>query len=314
MMDGVAQPQDAEDRMASVAQLTRIRTQLGSLVRHLEGVVADDEPGEAQRHHLEAALSAARSFVALAAPYSGGRVADGPALLPERILSILSIDQDASARTLATNHLEALGHEPSEACSAADGVAKALLNCPDLVLMDVQGAELSGLDGLRLFRRLWPIMPVLAMTGSGVHALMRRAGYADVLSKPLDIAELRDALDLVAVGACADSKPVFNSAALDQIAADLGPVRARDFVNRAVVTMNGFRRAFMATDKETEEIAHSLATLAACCGLDLLALIAEEIETQPASAARMAEDRALVGILVVEGERRLLDWLSRLDP
>ena len=64
---------------------------------------------------------------------------------------ILVVDDDARKLRLVITALEQAGHDVLTAEGGAEGVAVALANAPDLVLMDVQ---MPGMDGIAALRRL----------------------------------------------------------------------------------------------------------------------------------------------------------------
>lgn len=64
---------------------------------------------------------------------------------------ILVVDDDARNLRLVITALEQAGHDVLTAEGGAEGVAVALANAPDLVLMDVQ---MPGMDGIAALRRL----------------------------------------------------------------------------------------------------------------------------------------------------------------
>lgn len=112
-----------------------------------------------------------------------------------RKAKILVVEGDAELRRLLGYWLPRVG--PVEAAMASTGpeglrLAEELL--PDLIVLD---AELPGLDGLRLVRRLRAIAtfldtPVIMLTEPGAQKYQAfEAGANDVLSKPIDALELQ---------------------------------------------------------------------------------------------------------------------------
>ncbi|MEW6312945.1 MAG: response regulator [Pseudomonadota bacterium] len=103
---------------------------------------------------------------------------------------ILVVDDDAKNLKLAVTVLEQAGHEVRGASGGAEGVAAALAEAPDLVLMDVQ---MPGVDGFEALRRLRAdprtaalkvaAFTALAMKGDAERLLA--AGFDGYLEKPM---------------------------------------------------------------------------------------------------------------------------------
>ncbi len=103
---------------------------------------------------------------------------------------ILVVDDDPFNLKLALTVLERAGHEVRGAGGGAEGVAAALADPPDLVLMDVQMPGMDGLEALRRLRadpRTAAIKVVaftaLAMKGDAERLLA--AGFDGYLEKPM---------------------------------------------------------------------------------------------------------------------------------
>ena len=88
--------------------------------------------------------------------------------------------------------------------SAADGnlgVALARAHLPDVILMDIDLPGISGIEALKILRedRATMHMPVI---GTSANAMLRDiesgldAGFLRYLTKPIKIAEFRDAMDV----------------------------------------------------------------------------------------------------------------------
>lgn len=103
---------------------------------------------------------------------------------------ILVVDDDASNLKLAVTVLGQAGHEVRSASGGAEGVAAALAQPPDLVLMDVQ---MPGVDGLEALRRLradprtaaLKVVAFTALTMKGDAERLLAAGFDGYLEKPI---------------------------------------------------------------------------------------------------------------------------------
>ena len=113
---------------------------------------------------------------------------------------ILVVEDNEKSMKLFRDVLQATGYRTLEASTGEDAVELALRHIPALVLMDVQ---LPGIDGVEALARLrgdarTASIPVLALTAQAMHGDRERflaAGFADYLSKPVEIAELLRAVE-----------------------------------------------------------------------------------------------------------------------
>lgn len=110
---------------------------------------------------------------------------------------ILIVDDDfAICRTLQM-HLQNEGHEACYRHSVEEGLTALNAFDPELLLIDLRLGDLSGLDGLPLFRQAHPRMRLIMMTAhhdmeSTIAAMQR--GADEYLHKPLDLDELDKAV------------------------------------------------------------------------------------------------------------------------
>lgn len=125
---------------------------------------------------------------------------------------ILIIDDEAPLRYLLERQLCRAGYGVLEAADGFAGVAAALAQDPDLIILDLL---MPGINGFETFRRLrsnsrTADIPVILLSGSVNGELRRRAfalGAADVLAKPHDINDLPTVIDSVLRRAAAADEP-----------------------------------------------------------------------------------------------------------
>lgn len=115
---------------------------------------------------------------------------------------ILVVEDDPLNRQVVGELLESLGHRVTLADGGVQGVEQYALEQPDLVLMDIQMADMNGIDASKQIR-LWETenqafrVPILAMTADiEVHRVARygEAGMNDVLGKPVNRDKLEEAV------------------------------------------------------------------------------------------------------------------------
>ena len=111
---------------------------------------------------------------------------------------ILIVDDDANHRTMLHALLTEWGAKADEAASGTEAVELTRERPYDLVLMDVQMAEMTGIEALREIKAYNPAIPILIMTAysnveNAVEAI--KAGAYDYLPKPLEFDEFRLTMD-----------------------------------------------------------------------------------------------------------------------
>jgi two-component system cell cycle response regulator DivK len=112
---------------------------------------------------------------------------------------VLIVEDNGKNMKLVRDVLQASGYSTFEATTGEEAVGLALSQAPALVLMDVQ---LPGIDGIEALERMrqnerTASIPVLALTAqamSGDRERFLEAGFDGYLSKPVDVAELLQAV------------------------------------------------------------------------------------------------------------------------
>jgi CheY-like chemotaxis protein/HPt (histidine-containing phosphotransfer) domain-containing protein len=124
-----------------------------------------------------------------------------PAPLANRDLRVLVVDDNALNREVALALLGRLGIEADVAESGREALTAALAKRHDVVLMDLRMPEM---DGIEATRRLFAALPeearprVIAVSATLIAAdvaACRAAGITGFLHKPLEISDLRAALE-----------------------------------------------------------------------------------------------------------------------
>jgi two-component system cell cycle response regulator DivK len=108
--------------------------------------------------------------------------------------TVLLIEDNEANRYLARFLLEKHGIRVVQAMNGAEGVALALENPPDLILMDIEMPEMDGYEAARRLRAAPATarVPVMAFTSYAHPTDRDRAlaeGFADYLEKPFEIDE-----------------------------------------------------------------------------------------------------------------------------
>ncbi len=108
---------------------------------------------------------------------------------------VLLVEDETDLRKMMKILLEIHGFDVVEAADGYEAVEKAVLESPDLILMDMAMPVMGGLDSTRTIRTHKHLsdVPIVAVTAYGdfYDKRARDAGCTDVLHKPLDFAQLR---------------------------------------------------------------------------------------------------------------------------
>jgi two-component system cell cycle response regulator DivK len=118
---------------------------------------------------------------------------------------ILIVEDNEKNRKLARDVLQFKGYRTIEAETGEVGVALAMEQKPDLILMDYQ---LPGIDGIEAFRRIrgdaaTAHIPIVAVTASAMPEQakkMKDAGFDGFQTKPLNVKEFVQAVAAVFSG------------------------------------------------------------------------------------------------------------------
>jgi two-component system cell cycle response regulator DivK len=112
--------------------------------------------------------------------------------LAGRSFTVLYVEDDPESRLLIRRVLQADGYAVIEAKDAADGLASATEQRPDLILIDI---NLPEVDGLTLARQIKSVpdlasTPVVALTANVMRGDRERslgAGCDGYIQKPIDV-------------------------------------------------------------------------------------------------------------------------------
>lgn len=114
--------------------------------------------------------------------------------------SILVVEDNELNMRLFCDLLDAFGYETYQSRDGTDALAIARDKKPDLIIMDIQLPEVSGLDITRWIKDDAEIsdIPILAVTAFAMRAdeeRVREAGCEAYLSKPIQIVSFQKAVD-----------------------------------------------------------------------------------------------------------------------
>jgi PAS domain S-box-containing protein len=120
--------------------------------------------------------------------------------MAERIpLRILAVEDNATNQKLILLILERLGYRADSAYHGLEALESVSRHVYDVVLMDVQMPEMDGLEATRRIRQGLAVQPrIIAMTANAMESDRQAclaAGMDDYISKPIQVRDLRAALE-----------------------------------------------------------------------------------------------------------------------
>ena len=118
----------------------------------------------------------------------------------ESQIHVLLVEDTEDNRVMMRSLLEMSGYQVSEAVNGAEAVAKAELEGPEIILMDLSLPLIDGLAATRRIRQLprlgsIPIIAVSAHDTMDFHAEALAAGCDAYITKPIDYGELENLIE-----------------------------------------------------------------------------------------------------------------------
>jgi CheY-like chemotaxis protein len=109
---------------------------------------------------------------------------------------VLIIEDNKHLREILASVLHSSGYETLEAATAAQGLEKAAMERPDVILLDLDLPDITGIDAARALKKNpttagIPIIACSALSGWEWREEALRAGVADYLQKPISFALIR---------------------------------------------------------------------------------------------------------------------------
>jgi DNA-binding response OmpR family regulator len=108
---------------------------------------------------------------------------------------ILIVDDEKNIRTLFQEELEEAGYEVVTASSGSEALQRVDADQPDLVVLDIRMADMTGLEVLEAIRREHQTLPVImctAVRGLQDDFTVWDAHVSAYITKPVDLDELKE--------------------------------------------------------------------------------------------------------------------------
>jgi len=119
--------------------------------------------------------------------------------LPQKI-KILLVDDNAVARQILHDMLESIGYHPIICEGAEEGLKALQSNTPDLILLDINMPDITGLEMLQRLKtdnnyKNFPVIMVSALDSTETIIRCIKLGADDYLLKPFNSAKLKTVLE-----------------------------------------------------------------------------------------------------------------------
>jgi len=235
---------------------------------------------------------------------------------------VLLIEDNEVNQKVAQKYLERLGCHVRSAYDGAAGVKAFTEERFDLVLMDMQMPVMDGLTATREIRKLERgsrHTPIVALTANVLAGQLERcleAGMDDFLTKPLDVARLRDVLNRFGLNSAqwagkspADAKTddgVLDWSRIEEIADgdhEFARELVQTFLDSAREALDEATAAWQQHDRAgLARAAHKLKGASGNIGAQNLHTLSQQLEEGSQTAAVEAVERALAAV-VAEDER-----------
>jgi two-component system, cell cycle response regulator DivK len=113
---------------------------------------------------------------------------------------ILVVEDQDDNRRIIRDLLSSVGYEMIEALDGAAGVKLAASERPDLILMDIQLPEVSGLEVTKWIKeddnlKSIPIIAVTAFAMKGDEEKIREGGCEAYIAKPISVVQFLETVD-----------------------------------------------------------------------------------------------------------------------
>jgi signal transduction histidine kinase/ActR/RegA family two-component response regulator len=168
-------------------------TVVKALVEQHGGSVEARSQGKGRGAEFVVRLPTSAAQVSRPSEIKASATAPEPASRP---LQVLIIDDNHDAAEMLSDAISLAGHRTEVAHSGAEGLERALMNRPDVVLCDIGLPIVDGYEVARRFRdderlRAVFMVAVTGYTAAADQNAARDAGFDRHLGKPVDIEELR---------------------------------------------------------------------------------------------------------------------------
>lgn len=108
-------------------------------------------------------------------------------------MKIQIIDDEVDFAEALAERLELRGHSVALSHNGTAGISRIAEDLPDVVLLDINLPDISGIEVLEKISQTYPTLPVMMLTGHAYSSHKEDAlakGARDCLTKPIELAQL----------------------------------------------------------------------------------------------------------------------------
>jgi DNA-binding NtrC family response regulator len=112
-------------------------------------------------------------------------------------MKVLVVDNEQGFASILAVHLRLCGMEADSVYSGSEALAAVSKFQPDVMLVDLQMPDMSGLDVLAQVKALDPAIEVILLTGNGsfdIGIASMQLGAFDYILKPVDLDQLLETI------------------------------------------------------------------------------------------------------------------------
>jgi DNA-binding NtrC family response regulator len=112
--------------------------------------------------------------------------------MTERV-KLLFVDDEKGFVHVLSNRLSKRGMDVTKAYSGAEGIRSLREKDFDVAILDLKMEDMDGLEILKIFKKMYPQMEVIMLTGHGSELAAKEGlecGAFDYLTKPCELEEL----------------------------------------------------------------------------------------------------------------------------
>lgn len=116
---------------------------------------------------------------------------------------ILIVDDEEQLRDVLKTVLQDEGHEVVEASNGNVALEQFRRTATDLIITDIVMPDKEGLETIIDFRRMYPEVKIIAMSGGGRNSpqdyldMAKKLGAAEVIAKPFSIDDFLSCVEMV---------------------------------------------------------------------------------------------------------------------
>ena len=114
---------------------------------------------------------------------------------------VLVVDDNEHLRNIFRTVLQSAGYEVVQAATGCEAIEKARSSGPNLIVMDIDLPDMSGLDALKAIRKNNSQLPIIGLSAFFAREWKEKAlaaGMMDFLEKPVSAELLREKIETYA--------------------------------------------------------------------------------------------------------------------